>query len=105
MGCGESLNPNRLLTPVPMQFNKEMDELFSAQGRKSFETQTGFTVVGTEVKAVYVDGRRSGSNLFTEEGAQQIRVLSKRLSRSVVIEFADGCGTCMECSQVISVRW
>jgi hypothetical protein len=89
--------PSRLITETrpDTKLNREIDELLSAKGRQSFETRTGFTVVGSQVKAAFVNGNVGGSDVFDESGAQQIRVYDGPQARSVLIQFPSGSGTCL----------
>jgi hypothetical protein len=69
--------------------------LLAAKGRESFETRTGFTVVGSQVTGAFVNGEAGGSDVFDEAGAQQIRVYDGPQARSVLIQFPSGNGTCL----------
>jgi len=73
---------------------RALSRLIATKGRESFETSTGFTVVGTSVsKAVTLHGR---SDVFVEQGATQIRVdeqLALHASNVIVIRFGGGNGT------------
>jgi hypothetical protein len=94
----DEIEPRHIAEPRrETKFNRDMDKLLAAKGRESFETRTGFTVVGTEVMNVYVDRWDTGFDLFTEDGAQQIRIWDEHPlpARSVVIEFRNGSGTCL----------
>lgn len=70
--------------------------LLESQGRLSFETNTGFTVVGANPKKIY--SRLNNFDLFTEKGVSQIRLYPEKNSRkyypsqTILIEFADGTG-------------
>ncbi|MCZ7556157.1 MAG: caspase family protein [Bacteroidia bacterium] len=65
--------------------------LMDAKGRESFETRTGFSVLGTAVeRAVVTD---SGCDVFQENGAFQIRVHSDEdgiRSRSTLMQITGG---------------
>lgn len=75
--------------------NEEVEQLLSTVGRESFETQTGFTVVGTTVTEANMVESVGGAQLFEEHGASQIRVLETNHGGSVLLQFADGTGTCV----------
>lgn len=67
--------------------------LASVQGRKSFETRTGFSVFGAEVERAVVTG--SHCDLFLEAGVQSIRVWDDdkaQSSRTALIQFRSGTG-------------
>jgi hypothetical protein len=87
----------RLITETrpDTKLNREIDELLAAKGRESFETRTGFTVVGSRVTGAFVNGEAGGSEVFDEGGAQQIRVFDGPQARSVLIQFPSGNGTCL----------
>lgn len=89
--------PPRLFstTRLDTQLNREVDELLAARGRESFETHTGFTVVGTHVIGAFVDGLYGRCDVFEESGAQQIRVYERPQAQSALIQFANGNGTCL----------
>ncbi len=73
---------------------RALARLVATKGRVSFETSTGFTVVGTSVShAVTLRGK---SEVFVEQGAIQIRVYEERsrTARNVIfIRFGGGNGT------------
>jgi hypothetical protein len=76
-------------------FNADVQRLVAVQGRQSFETQTGFTVVGTPIVAAMLEGASDGCDVFEENGSMHVRVRLAESSGSVVIQFADGTGTCL----------
>jgi hypothetical protein len=76
-------------------FNDDIARLLAVRGRESFETRTGFTVVGTRVADALLDGVPGKCDIFEERGAMQVRVPPEVRSGSVVIRFADGSGTCL----------
>ena len=51
---------------------RAIDPLLDTKGRESFETRTGFTMVGAKPMRAAVTGSRC--DLFEESGAYQIRV-------------------------------
>ena len=72
-------------------FRPAMDRLLEAKGRESFETRTGFTVIGAPVTDAIVT--RSKSDLFQEANAYQVRVHKDESSgraRSTLIKFGNG---------------
>ena len=79
------------------QFEADMNQILAARGRVSFETHTGFTVVGESI----ADARTNGIpfNLFSENSAHgelnQIRVYPDGESRTVLVQFASGTGACL----------
>jgi hypothetical protein len=89
--------PPRLITETrpDTKLNREIDQLLAAKGRESFETRTGFTLVGSQVTGAFVNGEAGGSDVFDEAGAQQIRVYDGPHARSVLIQFPSGNGTCL----------
>ena len=76
-----------------------MQRLEAVRGRQSFETRTGFTVVGSSV--VQAEVSRGTCDVFAEKSAtgnNQIRVRPEGGSESpgsVLIHFAGGTGTCL----------
>lgn len=74
-------------------FANAMDRLLGATGRESFETRTGFTVVGTApMRAAATDTQ---CDLFEEYGAYQIRVherQDKAWPQSLLVQFSNGQG-------------
>lgn len=79
------------------QFEEDMNQILAARGRVSFETHTGFTVVGEPI----ADARTNGIsfNLFSENSEHgennQIRVDPGGASRTVLVQFASGTGACL----------
>lgn len=63
--------------------------LRNANGRASFETRTGFTIIGaTEVE--YFLPNDAHCDLFEEDGAIQIRVYEQPLARTLFLQMKDG---------------
>jgi len=90
--------------PQASQFEESMKRILDAKGRASFETRTGFTVVGASVRSARATG--TNCDVFEEGGAFQVRVymdtttLPKSVRRpylscSTVIIFGDGTGACL----------
>jgi hypothetical protein len=75
-----------------LDFKPAMDRLLEAKGRGSFETRTGFTVIGTDVARAIVT--ESPSDLFQEANAYHIRVHmdNRQVARSALIQFENGNG-------------
>ncbi len=72
---------------------REIANLLKVKGRESFETGTGFTVVGVDVARATVTN--SDCDLFEDFGAQQIRVRESRDAKhaqSTLIQFGNGSG-------------
>ena len=70
-----------------------VSRLIKAKGRESFETRTGFSVLGTAVERAIVTN--SACDLFEENGAYQIRVHndgSEGPARSALIQIERGIG-------------
>ena len=76
-------------------FNADVQRLVAVQGRQSFETQTGFTFVGRPIVSAMLEGVADGCDVFEENGAMHVRVRMGQSSGSVVVQFADGKGTCL----------
>lgn len=97
----EALKVSRVITAHTdvddPQFKAEVDQILAARGRVSFETHTGFTVVGEPI----VDARSNGIafDLFSENAAHgdlnQIRVNPGAESRTLLVQFANGTGACL----------
>lgn len=68
-----------------------MSRISTARGRESFETRTGFTVIGAPIRRAVVTD--SGCDIFTENEAEHVRVhLTDTRERSALIQFSDGTG-------------
>ncbi|GMW00733.1 MAG: hypothetical protein AMXMBFR84_18700 [Candidatus Hydrogenedentota bacterium] len=68
-----------------------ISEIERAKGRESFETRTGFSVVGSRIARAVVS--RSSWDMFEENGAQHIRVHNENLEdqpRSALIQIEFG---------------
>lgn len=78
-------------------FEAEIDRVLSSRGRVSFETHTGFTVVGEPIAEVRTNGIDFA--VFSENSAHgennQIRVYQSGQSRTVLVRFASGTGACL----------
>ncbi|MDO9004651.1 MAG: caspase family protein [Aquabacterium sp.] len=69
--------------------------ILDAKGRISFETRTGFTIRGADVKSALITG--TTCDVFLEDGTAQVRVHEKyedmnHASRTAFIRFSDGSG-------------
>jgi hypothetical protein len=78
-------------------FGPAMDRLMNARGRESFETRTGFTVIGARITRAIVASL--GYKVFEEDNADHIRVHildeQSSLARSALIQFDSGYGTAL----------
>ena len=75
-------------------FKSSVKQLMEAKGRESFETRTGFTVVGAEIISAVVTSS-SRCETFNENGAAQIRVCDEqgeKKPQSLIVQFPDGRG-------------
>ncbi len=100
MGAGLNIREpiNRIARPEKARnisqsqdFNDSVERLSQVRGRESFETQTGFTVVGEKVAKVAV--KFEGYDLFNEFEADQIRVKQNpdlSFPRSLLLKFRNG---------------
>lgn len=78
-------------------FLPAIERLLEARGRESFETRTGFTVIGAGVERAIVTGRLH-CDLFQEANAYQIRVYEDNdfsQSKSILFQFAGGNGVAL----------
>lgn len=78
----------------PKEFQPAINRLLKAKGRESFETRTGFTVIGANVIKAIVTGEID-FHLFQEKNAHQIRVREDnnfRQAKSILLQFAGGNG-------------
>lgn len=75
-------------------FARAIDRLLDAKGRESFETLTGFTVVGAAPMRAVATG--SQCDLFEESGAYQIRIHERQDNaqrpQSLLVQFSNGQG-------------
>lgn len=97
-------------TPVRLEslpdrsgLQQAMGTIIDAKGRLSFETRTGFTVRGSELRSALVTG--TGCDVFEEAGAQQVRVhedyaaasrSGRFAARAALIRFANGQGVALQ---------
>jgi hypothetical protein len=80
--------------PKDLRMADAINRLLSAKGRESFETRTGFTIVGTNVRRAIAYNR--DIDIFVENGANQVRVHGDndaKASKSLLLEFESGSGT------------
>ncbi|HEV7333168.1 MAG TPA: caspase family protein [Flavisolibacter sp.] len=78
--------PNK---PIKLPFPTENGAIiYAAQGRESFETRTGFTIVGGEIKDVIV--YKSKREIFSEKGMQQVRIHDDDNIYSAIIVLRNG---------------
>lgn len=64
------------------------ERIFDSKGRESFETQTGFTIVGNTVQDVITNGNRSEK--FFENNKEQIRIYNDDQITSALIILKNG---------------
>jgi hypothetical protein len=78
-------------------FDSDTDAVRNAQARPGFETRTGFSLTGADVRAAFINGRIPNPNdAFLESGQWHLRVHpNENESVSVLIQFEDGSGTCL----------
>jgi Caspase domain len=84
--------------PGDERFNADMTRLMKARGRPSFETETGFTVIGTPVVEAVFNGQPvANSDVFEEPGTQGINIRLDRgePARSILLQFGSETGTCL----------
>ncbi len=87
--------------PNAERFSDDIQRLLDAKGRESFETRTGFTVLGAKVVSAKTTGTLS--DVFVESNQSQVRVHIDRTaltgfayeSRSTVMRFDTGGGACL----------
>jgi hypothetical protein len=79
------------------QLKEDINQILAARGRVSFETHTGFTVVGDQIVDVQTNGISFG--VFSENSVHgelnQIRVDPGGESRTILLQFTSGTGTCL----------
>lgn len=92
--------PGGLRVPKIDEVQNSIDHIVNSAGRLSFETRTGFTVHSGDLKYARVTG--ADCDVFTESGAQQVRVhadyerkprLGQFQKRAALLRFGDGTGT------------
>jgi len=82
-------------TRAETKLNQQVDDLLGARGRESFETKTGFTLVGSRLRDFFVDGIGGRGDVFEEAGSQQVRVYEQPRAQSVLLQFESGYATCL----------
>lgn len=86
-----SLPPNTKEIAERSKMAGAINRLMEAKGRESFETRTGFSVIGTTVERAVVTA--SGCDVFEENGAYQVRVHNEgddRRSRTALVQIKGG---------------
>ncbi|MBP0613662.1 caspase family protein [Chryseobacterium sp. cx-311] len=73
--------------PQKEMLKQSKELLLHAKGRVGFETQTGFTVIGTEIKDLVLNGER---DLFSEDNMQHVRVYPAPEMRSALLILENG---------------
>lgn len=63
------------------------ERIFDAKGKESFETQTGFTIVGSEIREVVVN---CGKDIFFDNNNQQIRIYNDHGVSSALLILGNG---------------
>jgi len=66
---------------------KNSELIYDSRGRESFKTQTGFTIVGTKIKDIFVNGDKQ---IFLENNKQQIRIHPNPNFNSALIILENG---------------
>lgn len=91
-GAAPSISPKKPRVQDLIERNAAMQQLLQAKGRESFETETGFTVVGAGVERAAVTGSRCDK--FFEREAVQIRVHAAggAAGRTMLLQFDSGRG-------------
>lgn len=75
-----------------------VEQILGSAGRASFETRTGFTVHGAEVRSVRVTQTDQACDIWPEGGATQVRVYADfdqrrpPVKRLALMRFSDGTG-------------
>jgi hypothetical protein len=79
------------------QLKEDINQILAARGRVSFETHTGFTVVGEPIVNVQTNG--ISFDVFSEHSVRgelnQIRIDPGGESRTILVQFASGTGACL----------
>jgi hypothetical protein len=79
------------------ELKSDINQILAARARVSFETHTGFTVVGEPIADVQTNGIRY--DVFSENEVDrelnQIRVDPGGESRTMLVQFASGTGACL----------
>lgn len=85
------------LGPFPSQFDayninssllNNAERIFDSKGRESFETQTGFTIVGNQIADVVVSN--NSRDIFSENNEQHIRIYQEEPISSALIVLENG---------------
>lgn len=80
--------PNSLnVYKVKSNLIKNSEIIYDSKGRQSFETQTGFTIVGTTIKEVITHG---DCQIFLENNHQQIRIHPNEDAHSALVVLKNG---------------
>lgn len=66
---------------------KNSEVIFDAKGKSSFETETGFTIIGTQIKDVLTT---STKDIFTESNRVHIRIYPNNNSKTALIVLKNG---------------
>jgi hypothetical protein len=71
--------------------DQDIDKFFHARGRESFETTTGFSVIGTSDFEIWVD--KGGYDRFRENDYEHIRIHINEKAGTLLLVTASGNGT------------
>lgn len=66
---------------------KNSEVIFDSKGKSSFETQTGFTIIGTSIKDVLTN---SGKDIFSENNKIHIRIYPDKNSKTALVILKNG---------------
>ncbi|MGA8029290.1 MAG: caspase family protein, partial [Bryobacteraceae bacterium] len=81
-----------IITPASTRsFDDEIARVRATQGRGTFETRVGFSILGIPIERVATSGR---TDTFEERGAYHIRVHNEN-ARTALIQFANGSGVAL----------
>lgn len=69
----------------------EIEKLVSAKGRESFETQTGFSIIGTHDFEIILD--RGRCEMLSEDGYKHMRLFPNQETKTLLFITKDGMGT------------
>ncbi len=91
-----SFDVKHLLNPqgkknMSLEIDRELDKLFHARGRESFETQTGLTIIGTNDFDILLD--KGHSERFPEGDHEHVRLFPSDKAHTLLFITADGTGT------------
>jgi hypothetical protein len=87
---------NLLLNPTGLQamdndIDAAMEQLVTAGGRESFETQTGFSITGAQGFDVLLNS--GGHDVFEENGVPHIRIHPQKNTHTLLLTLSNGTAT------------